>query len=101
LSSHYNPSKNEDALNRYAEQTDRCYSVLEGQLKKTNGESILPGGVTAVDAHYEPWVRQHAFAQVPIDKYPNLKKWLEKMGGLEEVKTAYERIQKAPKPGES
>jgi glutathione S-transferase len=100
-SSHYNPTKNEDALNRYVEQTDRCYSVLEGQLKKTNGESILPGGVTAVDAHYEPWVRQHAFAQVPVDKYPNLKKWLEKIGGLEEVKKAYEKIQKAPKPGES
>ncbi|KAF1927697.1 thioredoxin-like protein [Didymella exigua CBS 183.55] len=98
---HYNPTKNEDALNRYVEQTDRCYSVLEGQLKKTNGESILPGGVTAVDAHFEPWVRQHAFAQVPIDGYPNVKKWLEKIGGLEEVRKAYERIQKAPKPGES
>ncbi|KAJ4409314.1 hypothetical protein N0V91_002670 [Didymella pomorum] len=97
---HYNPTKNEDALNRYVEQTDRCYSVLEGQLKKTNGESVLPGGVTAVDAHYEPWVRQHAFAQVSVDKYPNLKKWLEKIGDLEEVKKAYEKIQKAPKPGE-
>ncbi|KAL1593420.1 hypothetical protein SLS59_009300 [Nothophoma quercina] len=98
---HYNPTKNEDALNRYAEQTDRCYSVLEGQLSKTKGESILPGGITAVDAHYEPWVRQHAFAQVPIDKYPNLSKWLEKMKGLDEVKKAYEKIEKAPKPGES
>jgi hypothetical protein len=38
---------------------------------------------------------------VPVDKYPNLKKWLEKIGGLEEVKKAYEKIQKAPKPGES
>ena len=52
--SHYNPTKNEAALNRYVEQTDRCYSVLEGQLKKTGSESILTGGVTAVDAHYEP-----------------------------------------------
>ncbi|KAG9734793.1 glutathione S-transferase, partial [Aureobasidium melanogenum] len=37
---HYNEVKNEDALNRYAAQTYRCYQVLEGQLKKTNGESI-------------------------------------------------------------
>ena len=88
-------------MNRYVEQTDRCYSVLEGQLKKTNGESVLPGGATAVDAHYEPWVRQHAFAQVPVDNYPNLKKWLDRIGALEEVKKAYEKIQRAPKPGES
>jgi len=98
---HYNPTKNEDALNRYIEQTDRCYSVLEGQLQKTDGESILPGGITAVDAHYEPWVRQHAFAQVSIDKYSNLSKWLGKMKELDAVKKAYETIQQAPKPGES
>lgn len=94
---HYNPTKNEDALNRYVEQTDRCYSVLEGQLKKTNGESVLPGGVSAVDAHFEPWVRQHDFAQVPIHEYPSVKKWLEKMKGLDEVQKAYEKIQEASK----
>lgn len=36
--SHYNAVKNEDALNRYIEQTQRCYGVLEGQLKKTDGK---------------------------------------------------------------
>ncbi|KAF1359847.1 thioredoxin-like protein [Lizonia empirigonia] len=92
---YYNPVKNEDALNRYVEQTERCYSVLEGQLKKTNGKSILPGGVSAVDAHYEPWVRQHEHAQVPLDAYPTVKKWLEKMKGLQEVKNAYKKIQEA------
>ncbi len=95
--SHYNPTKNEDALNRYVEQTQRCYGVLNGQLEKTNGESVLPGGVSAVDAHFEPWVRQHAFAQVPLDEFPLVQKWLEKMKGLEEVKRAYERIGEAAK----
>ncbi|KAH6625297.1 glutathione S-transferase [Boeremia exigua] len=95
---HYNSTRNEDALDRYVEQTDRCYSVLDGQLKKTNGESVLPGGLTAVDAHYEPWVRQHAFAQVSIEKYSHVKKWLEKMKGLDEVKKAYAKIEQAPKP---
>ncbi|KAF9692854.1 hypothetical protein EKO04_009312 [Ascochyta lentis] len=94
---HYNPTKNEDALKRYVEQTDRCYSVLEGQLKKTNGESILPGGISAVDAHYEPWVRQHEYAQVPLDGYPTVQKWLEKVKGLDEVKKAYKKIQEASK----
>ncbi|KAI4745203.1 thioredoxin-like protein [Aureobasidium sp. EXF-12298] len=92
---HYNEVKNEDALNRYAAQTHRCYSVLEGQLKKTGGESILPGGYTAVDAHFEPWVRQHAYAQLSLDDYPMVSKWLKKYGETEEVKAAYKKIQDA------
>ncbi|KAI4722161.1 thioredoxin-like protein [Aureobasidium sp. EXF-10727] len=92
---HYNEVKNEDALNRYAAQTHRCYQVLEGQLKKTNGESILPGGYTAVDAHYEPWVRQHAYAQLSLDDYPMVSKWLKQYGDTDEVKAAYKKIQDA------
>ncbi|KAH0345121.1 glutathione S-transferase, partial [Aureobasidium melanogenum] len=92
---HYNEVKNEDALNRYAAQTYRCYQVLEGQLKKTNGESILPGGYTAVDAHFEPWIRQHAYAQLSLDEYPMVSKWLKKYGETEEVKAAYKKIQDA------
>ncbi|CAD0106294.1 unnamed protein product [Aureobasidium uvarum] len=92
---HYNEVKNEDALNRYAAQTHRCYQVLEGQLKKTNGESILPGGYTAVDAHYEPWVRQHAYAQLSLDDYPMVSKWLKTYGETDEVKAAYKKIQDA------
>lgn len=68
--SHYNATKNEDALQRYTEQTDRCYSVLEGQLRKSDGHSVLPGRITAVDYQYEPWVRQFAFAGLSLDKYP-------------------------------
>ncbi|KAH0281068.1 glutathione S-transferase, partial [Aureobasidium melanogenum] len=92
---HYNEVKNEDALNRYAAQTYRCYQVLEGQLKKTDGESILPGGYTAVDAHFEPWIRQHAYAQLSLDDYPMVSKWLKKYGETEEVKAAYKKIQDA------
>lgn len=92
---HYNEVNNEDALNRYAAQTYRCYQVLEGQLKKTDGESILPGGYTAVDAHFEPWIRQHAYAQLSLDDYPLVSKWLKKYGETEEVKAAYKKIQDA------
>ncbi|KAK6841575.1 glutathione S-transferase [Apiospora arundinis] len=95
---HYNSTKNEDALKRYVEQTERCYSVLEGQLKKTLGESIIPGGITAVDFQFEPWVRQHKFAGVSLDPYPNVAKWLSSMAGLPEVIKAYKKIAEAPKP---
>ncbi|KAI1474305.1 glutathione S-transferase [Daldinia eschscholtzii] len=95
---HYNPVQNDDALKRYLEQTERCYSILEGQLKKTGGDSILPGGITAVDLHFEPWVRQHSYAQISLDPYPTVKKWLEKMDSLKEIQEAYRKIKEAPKP---
>lgn len=97
---HYHPSKNEDALSRYVEQTERCYGIVEGQLGKTGGRSILEGGISAADLHFEPWVRQHEFAGLSLERYPNLRKWLEGMGGREEVREAYRKIKEAGKPGE-
>ncbi|KAI0122503.1 glutathione S-transferase [Daldinia grandis] len=84
-------------LGPMTEQTN-WYSVLEGQLKKTGGDSILPRGITAVDLHFEPWVRQHSYAQISLDPYPTVKKWLEKMDGLKEIQEAYRKIKEAPKP---
>ena len=92
LRSHYNEVKNQDALDRYCAQTLRCYDVLEGQLQKTGGTSILPGQVTALDYHYEPWVRQHGFAGVRLDGHPNIEKWLKSMGSRDEVRAAYRKI---------
>jgi hypothetical protein len=40
---HYHPTKNDDAYNRYQEQTYRTYGILEAQLKKTGGQSVLEG----------------------------------------------------------
>lgn len=95
---HYHSTKNEDALERYSAQTHRCYTVLEAQLAKSEGKSILPEGISAVDCHFEPWVRQHAFAGVSIDDCPYTKKWLEEFGGTPQVQAAYEKIKAAPKP---
>jgi glutathione S-transferase len=61
-------------------------------LKKTHGESILPGRVTAVDYHFEPWVRGHSFTGLSLDKYPSIKKWLGLMETREEVKEAYYKV---------
>jgi glutathione S-transferase len=79
-------------LERYSEQTKRCYSVLEGQLQKSGGSSILPGKVTAVDFHFEPWVRQHSFAGLSLDDYPTVTKWLGQIGTRKEVQQAYTKI---------
>ncbi|KXG47228.1 uncharacterized protein PGRI_010980 [Penicillium griseofulvum] len=90
---HFHSQKNEDALQRYTAQTYRCYDVLEGHLKKTGGESIVPSRVSAVDYHFEPWVRLYSFAGLSLDNYPMIKKWLGLMAAREEVQEAYIKIQ--------
>ncbi|SLM40079.1 Thioredoxin-like fold [Lasallia pustulata] len=94
---HYNAEKNDDALKRYTEQTYRCYMVLEGQVKKTGGKSILEGGFSAVDAHFYPWVVSHGYGGLELSKYPNVQKWLSAMGERPEVKAAYEKVSKGEK----
>ncbi|KAJ4246311.1 hypothetical protein NW762_013662 [Fusarium torreyae] len=89
---HYNPIQNDDALERYSEQTKRCYGVLEGQLKKSGGSSVLPGKVTAVDYHFEPWVRQHSYAGLSLDGFPTVTRWLGEMAARSEVQQAYKKI---------
>jgi glutathione S-transferase len=92
---HYNETQNDNALERYTAQTYRCYDVLEGQLNKSGGRSILPGRITAVDYHFEPWVRQFGFAGLSLDKYPNIAHWLREITAREEVKQAYTKIKGA------
>jgi glutathione S-transferase len=94
---HYNAEKNEDARKRYETQTYRCYDVLEGQLKKTDGKSIVKEGYSAVDWHFYPWVMSYAFGGLSLDKYPNIQKWLKTIAEKREVKQAYEKIPAAKK----
>ncbi|KAL6718913.1 hypothetical protein ACLMJK_003148 [Lecanora helva] len=96
---YYQSPKNPDALKRYEEQTYRCYGVLENQLKKSGGKTILGGDrVTAVDLHFEPWVREYRYAGLTLNGFPLVKKWLDGMAELKEVKAAYQKIEgKDPK----
>lgn len=73
--------------------------MLEGQLQKSGGASVIPGAVTAVDYHFEPWVRQHEYAGLSLDQYPNIKKWLDAMSKRDEVKAAYNKIKSAAESG--
>ena len=91
---HYHSQKNEDALNRYEEQSYRCYGVLDEQIKK-HGSYILGGPCpSAVDLHFYPWVYQHSFAGLSLERYPNVQKWLERIAAHPEIQAAYEKVPK-------
>ncbi|MCJ1375784.1 hypothetical protein MMC20_007021 [Loxospora ochrophaea] len=89
---HYNGVENKNALERYEEQAYRCFGVLDEQLKKSGGKSILPGGYSAVDMHTYAWVNSYGYAGLSLDKYPNIKSWLSTTGEREDVKKAYPKV---------
>ena len=90
---HYHATKNDDARARFEAQSYRTFHILEGQLKSHDSPYILPGSSpSAVDLHFYPWLLQHTFAQLSLDEYPSIKKWLDHMKGLKEIKAAYERV---------
>lgn len=90
---HYNAEKNDDAYSRYKAQAERCFGVLEGQVKGHGGEWVLGGeGPTAVDYHFEPWVRQTGYAGLELGDYPSVKAWFERMGERVEVVRGYQKV---------
>ena len=66
--------------------------MLEGQLKKSGGTSILPGGISSADIHYEPWMRRPEHVQVSLESYPNIRNWLAVMAEQQQVKYAYQKL---------
>ena len=90
---HYHAEKNEDAYKRYEAQAYRCLGLLETQVKGHGGEWILKGEkASAVDYHFEPWMKQVEFAGLKLDEYPALKAWRERVQGLAEVVRAYKAV---------
>lgn len=92
---YYNVQRNEDARERYKKQVYRCYDVLEGQLERSEGNSILSSGITSVDCHYEPWIRPAEFIGVELSTYPRIQKWLSFMAEQQAVIDAYQSIKDA------
>ncbi len=96
---HLHPTKNDDALARYEEQTYGAYDVLEGQLGESGGAGVLPGGFGAVDAHFYPWVKEGGYAGLEMGRYPGIKRWLEVVGEVPAVREAYQSVAKGERVG--
>ncbi|KAL8653113.1 MAG: hypothetical protein Q9226_003978 [Calogaya cf. arnoldii] len=90
----YNETDNPDAKKRYEEQCLRCFEVLEGQLKKSGGKSVLPSGFSAVDCHFWPWLRQYDYAKLDVSRFEYFTRWFRGVGERAEVKKIDEYIAK-------
>ena len=72
----YAPEKIEYAINRYQKETLRLYQVLDNQLKN---KEYLADEFSIADIATWPWVRRHRWAGIEIEKFFNLRRWIENL----------------------
>ena len=92
----YAPEKIEYAMNRYRNEANRLYGVVEKRLDKN--EWVAGGEYTIADMSIMPWLRFPERQGVNIDDYPRLKKWRDKIAGRPAVKKAVEVLADRRRP---
>jgi GST-like protein len=69
----YAPEKIEYAMNRYRNEANRLYGVVDRRLKESKW--IACGQYTIADMAIFPWLRAPERQGVNIDDFPHLKEW--------------------------
>jgi GST-like protein len=92
----YAPEKIEYAMNRYRNEANRLYGVVDKQLEKS--EWIACGEYTIADMSIMPWLRFPERQGVNIDEFPHLKRWRDKIAGRPAVKKALEVLAERRRP---
>ena len=69
----YAPEKIEYAMNRYRNEANRLYGVLERRLAES--KFVACGEYTIADMAIMPWLRFPERQDVNIEQYPHVKRW--------------------------
>ncbi len=94
----YAPEKIEYAMNRYKNEANRLYGVLDRQLKAS--EWLACDAYTIADMATMPWLRFPERQGVNIDDYPHVKRWRDRIAERPAVKRALEVLKDARRAGE-
>lgn len=84
----YAPEKLPYAIDRYVNETNRLYGVLNRQLA---GRDYIAGSYSIADMACYPWIVPYERQQQNLEDFPNLKRWFETMGDRPAVLRAYEK----------
>jgi GSH-dependent disulfide-bond oxidoreductase len=84
----YAPEKIPYAMNRYVNETNRLYGVLDRQLA---GRDYIAGEYSIADMACYPWIVPHERQQQNLDEFPNLKGWFERVRERPATARAYQR----------
>jgi GSH-dependent disulfide-bond oxidoreductase len=89
--SKYAPEKIPYAIDRYVKETNRLYGVLDRRLD--GREFIVGEDYTIADIAAYPWIVPWKTQQQNLDDFPNVKRWLDKIGNLPSTIRAYAKAQ--------
>ena len=94
----YAPEKIEYAMNRYRNEANRLYGVVDRRLRESR--YIACDEYTIADMATVPWLRAPERQGVNIDEYPTLKKWRDSILERPAVKRALDVLKDARRAGE-
>ncbi|RHW16282.1 thiol:disulfide oxidoreductase [Sphingomonas gilva] len=84
----YAPEKIEYAINRYVNETNRLYGVLDRRLA---GREFIAGDYSIADMACYPWIVPHEAQGQRLEDFPNLKRWFEAIRERPATIRAYEK----------
>lgn len=86
--SQYAPEKISYAIDRYVNETNRLYSVLDRQLQ---GRDFIMGEYSIADMACYPWIVPHERQGQQIADFPDLKRWFERIAERPGTVEAYRK----------
>jgi GSH-dependent disulfide-bond oxidoreductase len=84
----YAPEKLPYAIDRYVNETNRLYGVLDHRLE---GRNYVAGDYSIADMACYPWTVSHERQRQNLDEFPNVKRWFERIGERPATVRAYQR----------
>ncbi|MFO1071458.1 MAG: glutathione S-transferase N-terminal domain-containing protein [Geminicoccaceae bacterium] len=85
---HYAPEKLPYAINRYVNETNRLYGVLDQRL--ADRPFVAGEAYSIADMASYPWIVPHANQGQDLAEFPNLKRWFDAIGARPATVRAYE-----------
>jgi len=86
----YAPEKLPYAIDRYVNETNRLYGVLD---KRLADRPFVAGDYSIADMAAYPWIVPYKRQGQNLDDFPNLKRWFEEIKARPATVKAYERAQ--------
>jgi GSH-dependent disulfide-bond oxidoreductase len=92
----YAPKKIKYAIDRYTNEANRLYSVLDRRLKKN--DYLAGDKYTIADMATWPWLRSYQNQGVEMDDYPSVKRWFSEIGQRPAVQRAIQVLADRRRP---
>ncbi|OYW00247.1 MAG: thiol:disulfide oxidoreductase [Acidiphilium sp. 37-64-53] len=86
----YAPETLPYAINRYVNETNRLYGVLNTRLAD---RAFVAGDYSIADMASYPWIVPHQRQQQNLDDFPHLKRWFETISARPAVERAYALVE--------